>query len=220
MFDQDCDSHARDKTQVEGQCYRASNCSCGFRCANCNKHNGCNSKKINEPRAKAIEKVEKQQKIEKISNRLVVFDEEAVSFIKSQSKIDKTLLTIDGQSIISSACLLNNLFKKQENELKKRQSHSDEFAQEFFDFYEKHPSFQNGLAGQIAQLTISRAKNACAPIPSRLVDFFCLASNKDRKAGEVLSAQFDGPTARRMIVHEKKTAGFAEKKAYCLQRQE
>ena len=67
-------------------------------------------------------------------------------FIKSQSKIDKKLLTIEGQSIIATTTMLKTLFLKQENELKKRTSHSNKFVQEFIDFYEKHPSFRNGLA--------------------------------------------------------------------------
>ena len=64
---------------------------------------------------------------------------------------------------------------------------------------------------------MSRAENACSSIPPRLMDFFCLVSNIDRKAGELLSAQFDGPSVRGMIVHKKKTAGHAEK-THCVPR--
>ena len=60
-----------------------------------------------------------------ISSRLVVLDKETIMFIKSQSKIDKKLLTIEGQSIIATTTMLKTLFLKQENELKKRISHSD-----------------------------------------------------------------------------------------------
>lgn len=84
--------------------------------------------------------------------------------------------------------------------------------QEFIDLYEKDPSFKNELAGQIVQVTILHANNAHASIPSRLMDFFCLVSNIDRKTGEVASAQFDGPSVHRRIIHKKKTARFAERK--------
>ena len=43
-----------------------------------------------------------------------------LSFVQSQSKIDKTLLTVEGQRFIASIHLLENLFIKQENKLKKR----------------------------------------------------------------------------------------------------
>ena len=67
-----------------------------------------------------------------------------MSFVKSQSKIDKTLLIVEGQKSILSTCLLRYLFTKQENELKKRQSHLDEFVLEFIDFYEKIHLFRIG----------------------------------------------------------------------------
>jgi hypothetical protein len=161
---------------------------------------------------RVCEKVEKWMKLENISLGSVVFDKETVLFIKSQSKINKKILTIEGRSIIAVTTMLNKLFTKQENELKNTTSHSDKFVQEFIEFYEKHPSFRNGLAGQIVQLALSRAKNAYSSIPPRLMDFFCLISNIDRKAAEIVSAQLDGPSVRGMIVHKKRTAGFAERK--------
>ena len=141
----------------------------------------------------------------------MVFDKETVLFIKDQIKIEKNLLTVEGQRILAKACMLNVLFMKQDNFLKKKKRPSDEFVQDFINFHEKNPSFRNGLAGQIVQLAISRAKNAYSSIPPRLMDFFCLVSNIDRKAGELLSAQFDGPSVRGMIIYKKKTAGYAKK---------
>ena len=50
----------------------------------------------------------------------MVFDKETVLFIKDQSKIEKNLLTVEGQRILAKACMLNALFVKQNNVLKKK----------------------------------------------------------------------------------------------------
>ena len=43
-----------------------------------------------------MDKVEKWQKLENVINGLVLFDEETILFVKSQSKIDKMLLIVEG----------------------------------------------------------------------------------------------------------------------------
>ena len=74
----------------------------------------------------------------------MVFDKETALFVKDQSKIEKKLLTVEGQRILAKACVLNALFVKQNNVLKKIKRASDEFVQDFIDFHEKIRLFEMG----------------------------------------------------------------------------
>lgn len=127
--------------------------------------------------------------------------------IKSVLKIPSARLNDQGKSIRLLLCGLQKVMKSFTD---KKVIHQDSFVRDFVAFWDENPKFRESLVVQLLEINIKRLSgHRNCPIPTRLLDFFCLLYSYDRKTASIFSSNFCGPNLRTIVRKAKHDSSIA-----------